>query len=199
MTAMAHDRSALSLVAPAEAAAGQGGPLVLLSHHGCPYVQRVAIVLAEKGVAHERRDIELHREPKWFLDASPLGLIPVLLVDGQAIFKSLPICEYLDEVHAPVLHRADPVERAADRAWMLFMDGLLQAAGGFFKAKDESTMEMRRGEMIQRLLTLESRLGHGPYFHGAAFGMVDVVAASALRYFDAFVQMEGHDYVAGRP
>jgi len=29
-------------------------PLVLVSHHLCPYVQRAAIALIEKGVAFER-------------------------------------------------------------------------------------------------------------------------------------------------
>ena len=54
-------------------------PLVLVSHALCPYVQRAAIVLAEKGVPFERRDIDLANKPDWFLKASPLGETPVLL------------------------------------------------------------------------------------------------------------------------
>ena len=38
-------------------------PLVLVSHVLCPYVQRAAIVLAEKGVPFERRDIDLANKP----------------------------------------------------------------------------------------------------------------------------------------
>ena len=37
--------------------------LTLVSHHLCPYVQRAAIVLAEKGVACERRYIDLTAKP----------------------------------------------------------------------------------------------------------------------------------------
>ncbi|MCV4777127.1 glutathione S-transferase N-terminal domain-containing protein, partial [Escherichia coli] len=48
-------------------------PLVLVSHALCPYVQRAAIVLAEKGVPFERRDIDLANKPSWFLKVSPLG------------------------------------------------------------------------------------------------------------------------------
>ncbi|TIM93278.1 MAG: glutathione S-transferase family protein, partial [Mesorhizobium sp.] len=33
--------------------------LILVSHHLCPYVQRAAISLAEKGVPFERIDIDL--------------------------------------------------------------------------------------------------------------------------------------------
>ena len=47
--------------------------LTLVSHALCPYVQRVAIVLHEKGLAFERRTIDLARKPDWFLAISPLG------------------------------------------------------------------------------------------------------------------------------
>ncbi|CAG0946116.1 hypothetical protein GPROT2_03572 [Gammaproteobacteria bacterium] len=47
--------------------------LVLVSHALCPYVQRAAIVLAEKGLPSERRDIDLANKPGWFLAISPLG------------------------------------------------------------------------------------------------------------------------------
>lgn len=54
--------------------------LTLVSHTLCPYVQRAAIVLLEKGVPFERRWIDLARKPAWFLAVSPLGKTPVLLV-----------------------------------------------------------------------------------------------------------------------
>ena len=37
--------------------------LTLISHHLCPYVQRAAIALAEKGVPFERRDVDLADKP----------------------------------------------------------------------------------------------------------------------------------------
>ena len=45
--------------------------LRLISHPLCPYVQRAAIVLAEKGVPFERLDIDLAHKPDWFLRLSP--------------------------------------------------------------------------------------------------------------------------------
>ena len=47
--------------------------LTLVSHALCPFVQRAAIVLAEKKVAFERIDIDLADKPDWFLAISPLG------------------------------------------------------------------------------------------------------------------------------
>ena len=44
--------------------------LTLVSHRRCPYVQRAAIVLAEKGIAFERIDVDLSNKPDWFLGVS---------------------------------------------------------------------------------------------------------------------------------
>ena len=71
--------------------------LTLVSHALCPYVQRAAIVLEEKGIAFERRETDLANKPDGFLHISPLGKTPVLLVGATPIFKSAVICEYLDD------------------------------------------------------------------------------------------------------
>ena len=57
---------------------------VLVSLALCPYVQRAAIVLHEKGVPFERRDVDLADKPDWFLRVSPLGKTPVLLAATKA-------------------------------------------------------------------------------------------------------------------
>ena len=41
--------------------------LQLVSHDLCPYVQRAAIALTEKGVAFERTYVDLAAKPDWFL------------------------------------------------------------------------------------------------------------------------------------
>ena len=66
--------------------------LLLVSHPLCPYVQRVAIVLVEKGLPFERRDIDLAVKPGCFLRLSPLGKTPVLQVgEDTAVFESAVI------------------------------------------------------------------------------------------------------------
>src|SRR4051794_12511987 len=58
----------------------------LVSHHLCPYVQRAAIVLLEKGVPFRRTLIDLDNKPDWFKAISPLGKVPLLKVtldDGE--------------------------------------------------------------------------------------------------------------------
>ena len=112
--------------------------LTLISHPLCPYVQRAAIAMAEKGIAIERIDIDLGDKPAWFLQLSPLGKTPVLLVDGQPVFESAVICEYLDETVAPRLHPQDALARARHRGWMEFGSAVLSAIGAFYSAPDEA-------------------------------------------------------------
>jgi glutathione S-transferase len=158
---------------------------VLVSHQLCPYVQRVAIVLAEKGVAFERRDIDLSAKPDWFLALSPLGKTPVLLTDGQALFESTVICEYLDDTRLPKLHPADALQRARHRAWMEFGSNLLNLIGAFYRAADASALEREAVAMHACFRQIEDVLGDGPYFDGP-FSMVDAVFGPAFRYFDVF-------------
>jgi glutathione S-transferase len=174
-------------------------PLGLVSHPLCPYVQRATIVLLEKGVPFERRDVDLARKPDWFLKLSPLGKTPVLLVGGEAIFESAVICEYLDETLRPPLHPRDPLQRARHRAWMEFGSAVLNAIAAFYNAPDEAALATRAVELRSRFERVEAALGDGPWFAGAQFGLVDAVFAPALRYFDVFDGIADFSILAGLP
>ena len=161
-------------------------PLVLVSHALCPFVQRAAIVLAEKRIPFERREIDLARKPGWFRKISPLGKTPVLLVGDTAIFESAVICEYLDETALPKLHPSDTLRRAQHRSWIEFGSALLNSIGAFYNAADEAALTARAGEIRARFQHVEAVLGEGPYFAGARFSIVDAVFGPVFRYFDVF-------------
>ena len=161
-------------------------PLTLVSHALCPYVQRAAIVLAEKGVPFERRNIDLANKPDWFLALSPLGKTPVLQVGGEALFESAVICEYLDETEAPRLHPADALRRACHRAWVEFGSALLNAIGAFYNAADDAALAAAAKDIHRRFAQIEAVLGEGPWFDGEAFGLVDAVFGPVFRYLDVF-------------
>jgi glutathione S-transferase len=173
--------------------------MVLASHGLCPYVQRAAIVLLEKGVAFERREVDLGDKPEWFLKVSPLGKTPVLLIpreDGaraEALFESAVICEYLDETHAPRLHPPAPLDRARHRAWMEFGSAMLNTIAAFYNAPDEAALAGRAQALRAMLRQLEAALGDGPYFGGERFSLVDAVFGPVFRYFDAFERMGGEE------
>jgi glutathione S-transferase len=172
--------------------------LVLVSHQLCPYVQRAAIVLAEKGVAFERRDVDLSAKPDWFLAISPLGKTPVLQVGEQALFESAVICEYLDETLLPRLHPSNALRRARHRAWMEFGSNMLNLIAGFYNAADEAALRAKAAEIHVRLWQLEEVLGDAPWFDGQ-FGMVDAVFGPVFRYFDVFDAIADFGFCQGLP
>ncbi|WP_157669772.1 glutathione S-transferase family protein [Chitinibacter sp. GC72] len=164
--------------------------LTLVSHLLCPYVQRAAIVLLEKGVPFTRKNIDLANKPDWFLAISPLGKVPVLQVGDTAIFESAVICEYLDETQDPQLHPADPLLRARHRGWMELGSAILTDIAGFYSAKDEASLRLKAQQIQQKWAQVEAALSSGPYFAGEQFTLVDAVFAPVFRYFDAFDAIE---------
>lgn len=161
--------------------------LQLISHALCPYVQRAAIVLAEKGAPFERRDVDLSAKPAWFLALSPLGKTPVLCVDGEALFESAVICEYLDETLLPRLHPADALARARERAWVEVGSALLNGIATLYNAADDARLGAARAALRVRFEQVEAVLaarGEGPWFAGARFGLVDAAFAPVFRYFE---------------
>lgn len=160
--------------------------LTLVSHPLCPYVQRAVIALEEKGAPYERIDIDLAAKPAWFLDLSPLGKTPVLLADGQPIFESAVICEYLDEVLEPRLHPRDSLLRARHRGWIEYASSVLNTIGSLYSAQDETAFETALGLLRERFAGLEAVLGEGPYFGGADFALVDEAFGPVFRYLDLF-------------
>lgn len=174
-------------------------PLILVSHALCPYVQRAAIVLAEKGVPFERRDIDLANKPDWFLALSPLGKTPVLQVGGEAVFESAVICEYLDETEVPRLHPADALQRARHRSWMEFGSALLNAIGVFYSAADDTALAAAAKVIRERFGQVEAVLGDGPWFDGGRFGLVDAVFGPVFRYLDVFDGLGDFGFMDGLP
>jgi len=158
--------------------------LRLISHKLCPYVQRAVIALTEKGVPFERRDVDLANKPDWFLRTSPLGKTPMLLVGHTAIFESAVILEYIEDTQMPPLHPADPLARAEHRAWIEFGSAILNDIAGLYNAPDETAFNARAAALKDKFARVESRL-KDPWFHGAAFSLVDAVFGPVFRYFDA--------------
>lgn len=166
--------------------------LTLVSHDLCPYVQRAAIALAEKGAAFGRITIDLAAKPDWFIALSPLGKVPLLRVarpDGSeaVLFESNVICEYIEETEGgPKLHPPDPLVRAQHRAWMEIASAILADLWGLETARAPDVFEAKRAAVAAKFTRVEAALGKGPWFAGEAFGLVDAAFAPVFRYFDLF-------------
>lgn len=180
--------------------------LTLVSHHLCPYVQRAAISLAEKGVPFERINVDLADKPDWFRAISPLGKVPLLRVrhggGEEVIFESAVILEYLEETEANPLHPADPLMRARHRAWIEFGSATLNAIGRFYSAADEAAFVTESKALSEMFARVEAELGarqSGPWFAGDRFSLVDAVYGPIFRYFDTFDTIDDFGILEGKP
>ena len=163
--------------------------LKLVSFDVCPYVERSRIVLLEKGVPHDVEFIDLANKPPWFLAISPMGRVPVLLVDDRPIFESMIINELLDDLYpTPTLLPAEPFARAEARAWIVFANDVLfpaslaamiALAGGY--AGDALAKPLAAIRDALGKLEPQVARGGGPYFAGEAFGLVDAAYAPFFR------------------
>jgi len=167
----------------------------LISSTFCPYVQRPRIVLLEKSIAHTIEYIDLTHIPAWFHDISPLEKVPVLLVDGQPLFESMPICEYLDEITPGSLYPEDPFLRAQHRAWIEFANVILSQHHALMSAKDEAAYKKAQQQIFHRLEEVEAHLSANPYFMGEQFGMVDAVYAPIFRFASHLRELTGLELI----
>lgn len=158
--------------------------LHLISHPLCPYVQRARIVLSEKSIPHRLSFIDLANKPAWFLDISPLGKVPVLLVDERPLFESAPISEYLDEISPGALLPEAAFDRARSRAWIQVASTTLGAIAALYRAPDDAQLEHAVQALDNHFAQLERTLAQPPYFDGAKFSLVDAAFGPVFRYFD---------------
>lgn len=167
--------------------------LELVSFALCPYVQRARAILAEKNIEHEVKFIDLDSPPDWFFDVSPMEKVPVLLVDGEALFESMVICEYLDEITPDSLHPTDPFIKAQNRAWIEYGNSILDATYGLFTTDDEKRFKQLTAEIDEKFDTLEDECLKGtPFFNGYNFSIIDAVYAPIFRFHEAL--MKHHDF-----
>jgi len=158
----------------------------LISFKTCPFVQRAAITLGYKEVEHKVTFIDLADPPDWFLEISPLAKVPVLRVDGEILFESAVINEYLDDITGGELQPKDSLARAKNRAWIEFASNMLGNTYMMKTATEKGKYEKYRDLLVSQLGRVENRLGDGPWFNGEDFSLADT----------AFAPWFAHDAIA---
>jgi glutathione S-transferase len=108
--------------------------LILYTHPMSPCAQKVRIVLTEKSLLWESRHVDLPGKENLTaanLKLNPLGVVPTLVEDGQAIIESSVICEYLeDRFPTQPMRPSSPAATASMRVWMKHVDNKLHPACG---------------------------------------------------------------------
>ena len=157
----------------------------LVSFKTCPWVQRAAIVLREKGIDFEFQHIEPGNRPDWFRAISPHNKVPVLRIDDQvSLFESGAIAEYLDETTTPRLHPEDPVQRAINRAWIEYMPTFVDLTSAHAYADSEADYNKAAAQIpiaFEKLETALARQKSDPFFNGTHYCLVDAAYAPFLQ------------------
>ena len=170
--------------------------LTLVSHKLCPYVQRSVIALRELGLEYRRIDVDLGNPPDWFRRISPLGKVPLLLIDDDTVlFESAVIADYVNEIGGGGLLGGTPLERARQRAWIEFASATLNDIGALYNARGEKSYRRVAADLQAKWRQLEDSLGSGPWFSGDDFSLVDAAFGPVFRYFDVFEQLVDDDFL----
>jgi glutathione S-transferase len=137
----------------------------------CPYVARVRIVLAEKGIEVETVEIDLSDRPAWFYEKNRTGRVPVIEEDGgPPLPESAVIMEFLEERYPePPLLPPDPADRAAVRLLIFRDDELTDPYYAFRRGEDGG-----REQLDAALARLDAVLAERPYLGGADYGLADI-------------------------
>ena len=102
----------------------------LLYSINSPYARKTRIVAIEKHVPLEFKAVVLQDPDCPVSQHNPLGKVPVLVLDdGEAIYDSSVIAEYLDlQSDALSLMPQDPLSKIRVRRWEALADGVCDAA-----------------------------------------------------------------------
>lgn len=172
----------------------------IVSFKICPFVQRVTALLEAKGISYDIEFIKLSDKPQWFLDISPTGQVPVLITDeGEALFESDAIVEYIEEVTPPLAPDVTPVQRAKDRAWSHQASKHYLVQCSTMQSSDKKALSEREGKLGKAFEKAEKQLGDGPYFNGNRLSNVDIAWLPLLHRAKIVKEHSGYDFLARYP
>ena len=165
--------------------------MVLYSGTTCPFSQRCRLVLFEKGMEFEVRDVDLFNKPEDISTMNPDGQVPILVDRELMLYESNIINEYIDERFPhPQLMPADPLMRARARLMLFNFEKelfvhvhVLESERA--KANDKSH-DKARAEIRDRLTTLAPLFLKNKYMLGDEFSMLDVAVAPLLWRLDHY-------------
>jgi RNA polymerase-associated protein len=165
--------------------------MVLYSGTTCPFSQRCRLVLFEKGMDFEVRDVDLFNKPEDISTMNPYGQVPILVERELILYESNIINEYIDERFPhPQLMPADPLMRARARLMLFNFEKelfvhvhVLESERA--KANDKSH-DKARAEIRDRLTTLAPLFLKNKYMLGDEFSMLDVAMAPLLWRLDHY-------------
>jgi glutathione S-transferase len=162
--------------------------LKLIGNGLSPFVRKVRVVLAEKGLSYEHDPMVPFGVSAEYKRMHPLGKIPTLVDGDRVVPDSSAICLYLERTHPqPALYPSDPYELARAVWYEEFSDGgLINGTIPFFQERvlgplffkrpgDEAKVKQAAEQTLPPLFDyLEASLGDADYLVADRFSIADV-------------------------
>lgn len=172
--------------------------LELFSFEACPYAQRTRMLLIEKDIDVSLTEVDLYNKPDWWNELSPYGKVPLLRHNGDIVYESRIINEYLEDTFPePALLPANPMRRAKARIWIDFVDSYLMPPlhALIADSRHEEKQVKNREVVAEKFLFLENegfrKLGDGPFFLGANISLVDLQLMPFIERFPCYEALWG--------
>lgn len=161
-----------------------------------PFVRKVRVFLAEKGLDYKQEQVTPFPPPDWFKEISPLGRIPVLKDEDVGPDATLPdssaICAYLErKAPDPALYPKDAFAYGRALWYEEYADSEFAAACGIGifrpvvlnkmmgKEPDRAAAELALKEKLPRFFSyFEKEIGTKDFLVGGAFSIADIAAAT---------------------
>ena len=172
-------------------------PIVLHGYRYSVYLRIARLVLAEKGVAYERVEVNPFSPdvPASYLALHPFGRVPTLVHDGFALYETGAITRYIDRAFpGPALQPATP--RALARMdqligiidsygyWpmvrQVFSHRVFRSAAG--RPVDEAEVALGLAGATKVLAALEA-LASEPFLAGSELSLADLHVGAMVAYF----------------
>jgi glutathione S-transferase len=164
-----------------------------------PFVRKVRVVLAEKGLDYKHEQVNPFAPPAGWRETSPLGKIPAFKDGDRVLNDSSVICAYLEKRYpTPALYPTDPYDYARALWFEEFMDGglvplvgpniflalvlkpLMSGGKAPEAAVEENAKKVWEEQAGPLLAYLEKQLGDNDYFVGNRLTIADIGIASIL-------------------
>lgn len=172
--------------------------VVLHGYHYSVYNRIARLVLAEKGVAYERVEVNPFAPdvPAAYLALHPFGRVPTLVHDGFALYETAAITRYVDRAFSgPALQPAEPKALARMDQIIGVVDSYVYwplvrqvFSHGFFRPHrglPGDATELARGlEAAPKILNaLEVLMTGEAFLVGSALSLADLHLGAMIAYF----------------
>lgn len=172
--------------------------MLLIGMFDSPFVRRVAISLKTLGLDYEHANWSVGRDFDRIREYNPLGRVPTLVLnDGESLFESAAILDYLDELAGParaLLPSAGPERRQSLNLMAMATGaaekGVLQVYEGVFRPDTKrhqpwlDRLSLQMNAALAALDRYQAARGVSQWLVGKRLSQADITVACVFTFLN---------------